>query len=428
MKQNLLFIGPVHSRSGYGEHARDLLDSLIEMDLHNIKVLSINWGMTPNNVMVESHSKLLLDRNERTAFDMSVQVTVPSEFKKLTKFDIGITAGIETTAASIEWINGLNVVDLVLVPSEFSKEVFINTKYTNKEKQQELSVTKPIEVLFEGAKDYYKHGSVKDVNLKHSINNINEDFVFLFVGHWLSGGLGEDRKNIGLMIKLFLETFKNTPSSLMPALLLKTGTNFSNPEIASTREKIESIISMVKRHGHPDDKYPNIYVVFSDFTNEQMNDLYNHPKIKAMLSFTKGEGFGRPLLEFSCVGKPIIASDWSGHLDFLSKENCILVPGKLKNIDAAAVWDKVLIKESSWFNVNPSMAASAMMVLFKNYKVYKEKAQTLAKLNKDKFSFNKMKLDFMNILDKYVPKQETLKLPKLNKITLPKLNEVNKNV
>ena len=49
----------------------------------------------------------------------------------------------------------------------------------------------------------------------------------------------------------------------------------------------------------------------------EMNSIYNHSKVKAMVSLTKGEGFGRPLLEFSLSQKPLIVSGWSGHMDFL---------------------------------------------------------------------------------------------------------------
>ena len=38
---------------------------------------------------------------------------------------------------------------------------------------------------------------------------IKESFCFLFVGHWMQGAFGHDRKNVGLLVKSFLETFKN---------------------------------------------------------------------------------------------------------------------------------------------------------------------------------------------------------------------------
>lgn len=423
MKQNLLFVGPIHSRSGYGNHARDLLDSLIEMDFHNIKVMPIPWGATPNNEALELYSHLLY-KGEQIPFSVSVQVTVPNEFRKLTPFDIGVTAGIETTAASMKWMEGLNKVDLVIVPSEFSRDVFLSTKYVNKKDNSELKLEKPIEVLFEGVKSFYEEKQIENQNIKHSLNSISEDFLFLFVGHWLSGNLGEDRKNVGLMIKIFLETFKNTPSTLMPALVLKTGTNFSHPELDSIQNKIEAIISSVKRYAKPEDKFPNIYILAAHFTDEEMNELYNHTKIKSMISFTKGEGFGRPLLEFSTTGKPIIASEWSGHLDFLPKELAVLVPGKLKNVHQSAAWENVIIPQSSWFNVNPPMAASALMTVFKNYKKFKQNAVILAKQNKEQFSFDAMKVKFEEIIKKYVPIKKEIKLPKLDKIKLPQLKKV----
>ena len=61
---------------------------------------------------------------------------------------------------------------------------------------------------------------VKKNQLYHSINSMPESFAYLYVGHWLQGELGEDRKNTGLLIKAFYETFKNKKQK--PALILKT--------------------------------------------------------------------------------------------------------------------------------------------------------------------------------------------------------------
>ena len=55
-----------------------------------------------------------------------------------------------------------------------------------------------------------------------------------------------------------------------------------------------------------------------------MNELYNHPKVKAMVSMTKGEGYGRPLAEFGLSKKPIIASGWSGQCRFPNSRYILL--------------------------------------------------------------------------------------------------------
>ena len=148
-----------------------------------------------------------------------------------------------------------------------------------------------------------------------------------------------------------------------------------------------------------------------------MNSLYNHPKVKAHVSLTKGEGFGRPLLEASISGKPVIASAWSGHLDFLDKDGAVLVGGELKPIHESSVWDNVLIRESSWFAPDMQQSANAMAMVFMNYEEFRKRAHKLGKENSKKFSYNQIRARTFELLDKYVPefpKQIALVLPKLN--------------
>ena len=149
-----------------------------------------------------------------------------------------------------------------------------------------------------------------------------------------------------------------------------------------------------------------------------MNSLYNHPKVKAMLSFTKGEGFGRPLLEFGITGKPIIASNWSGHTDFLHKDHCVLLPGSINQIDNSAA-DKFLTKGTSWFTVDYAYAAKVLQDVVSNYKNYLKSSRKQMYYIKNNFSRQKMEEKFNSIIEdklKEVPQQMEIKLPTLKKI------------
>ena len=328
-KPTLLFIGPVDSRSGYGEHSKSIVNSLLKIDKYDIKILSIRWGTLPRSALKkgiddEIISKIIPTPNLPKKPEISIQLSVPNEFQQIAMFNIGITAGIETTICSPAWIEGLNRMNFNIVPSIFAKNVFVNTKYTQQDNVTKqvignLSCTKPIHVLFEGVDTsiFYKTENIQ-TKIRHELNKIKEDFVFLFVGHWLQGGLGADRKDVGMLIKTFLETFKNKPNK--PALLLKTGNTFSYIDRLDTIRKIEAIKKDIKGD------LPNIYLLFGDLSSEDMNGLYNHSKIKIHVSFTKGEGFGRPLLEASLSEKPIMVSGWSGHVDFLPKELVLFLP------------------------------------------------------------------------------------------------------
>ena len=440
MKPFIVVQGPVATRSGYGNHTRDLVTALIKADKYDIQIISLPWGSCPTNA-------LLLDNPEHQAIaqriargninkqpDIFIQVSVPNEFQPHGKYNIGITAGIETTQVSHEFLEGCNRMDMNLVTSEHSKDGFVNTVYDKindktKEKEGDLKLVKPIEVLFEGL-DLNVYKKVESSNLHETViselSEIKDEFCFLFTGHWLKGAIGQDRKDIGMMIKTFCESFKNKQAKNRPGLILKTShATFSVIDRDEITKKIHQITAP---YG---DKIPNIYLLHGDLTDEEMNSLYNHPKINAMISFTKGEGFGRPLMEFGITGKPIIASDWSGHKDFL--KYATLLPGELTNVHSTAA-DKFILRGSKWFTVNYGYASKILQDIVTNYKKYCEISRKQPHHVKTNFSLAVMSKKFCDIVDnglQSVPQQMSLKLPKLKKVTeapkikLPKLNKVN---
>jgi hypothetical protein len=416
MKPTLVFQAPVATRSGYGDHSRDLLHSLYKLDKFDIKIISTRWGQTPMDVLNYDNEfhKWVVDNiipGIQEKPDVYVQVTVPNEFQPLGHYNIGITAAIETTHSPIDWVHGCNRMDLIIVPSEHSKKSLVDSVYNEADKQTgkliaQHKVEKPIEILFEGFNENFGTDLVQNVT---ELDAIKEDFAFLFVGHWLRGDLGEDRKNVGMMIKTFAMAFKN--EKVKPALVLKTSSaGFSVLDREATIKKIREVLG--KDYG----QVP-IYLLHGDLTESEMNGLYEHPKVKAMLNFTKGEGFGRPLLEFSLTGKPVIVSGWSGHLDFL-KSGAVLLEGELKEVHQSAA-DQFLLKEAKWFNVNISKALSAIKDVYKNYNKYKIESSKLGKQNKQNFSLAKMTELFDSILGNYgiyskvQPKFQQLQLPKL---------------
>ena len=419
MKPTILFRGPVKTRSGYGSHSRDLLEALYQMNLFDIKIDSCMWGNTPMTALESDNTfHKWIESNIVNRFDglpdIYIQVTVPNEFKRFGKFNIGITAGIETTVAPKDWIDGCNQMDLIIATSNFSKDVLLSTVYDEKNKStNELTnrykITKPIEVLFEGV-DTKIYNDIINPEFKL---DIKEDFAYLFVGHWLKGNIGQDRKDVGMLIKCFVEAFKDDKKS--PALILKTSSSsFSIKEREVFIRKIEDIVGET-----PD--APSIYLLFGDLTNKEMNDLYNHKKIKSMISITKGEGFGRPLLEFTMSGKPVIASNWSGHKDFLPVDKSIMIGGKLTDVDESAI-DQFIIKGSKWFTANYNEVVEVMKLVRDDYSRFSSNSVLLKEENKQKFSLEKMKDRFQEILKPYLvvaqpaPQQTKLILPKLNKV------------
>ena len=412
-KPTLLFRGPIKTRSGYGAHSRDLLEALYQMDMFDIKIDSCMWGGTPMTALEGTPFHNWIESNIVTSMqstpDIYIQVTVPNEFMRLGKVNIGITAGIETTVAPKEWIDGCNRMDLIITTSKFSRDVLLSTVYNENEKNtgklvSQHKIEKPIEILFEGVDLSIYNNESKSLDI-----DIKEDFAYLFVGHWLKGNIGQDRKDVGMLIKSFVETFKDVEDK--PALVLKTSSaTFSVRERENFRKRIETIVGDIKNP-------PSIYLLFGELTNDEMNRLYNHSKIKSMVSITKGEGFGRPLLEFTMTGKPVIASNWSGHKDFLPMDKAVMVGGKLTDVDDSAV-DNFILKGSKWFTANYNEFSSVLKLVKEDYNTFLEKSEQLRKENSEKFSMDNMRETFKNLLIPFtsIPKQTKLTLPKLTKV------------
>ena len=427
----LIFIScPIDTFSGYGARSRDIALILIKSEKYNVKILPQRWGATPFGFLQANNPdhKLIMDciwkeQQLPKQPDIWIQITVPNEFQSVGKFNIGITAGIETTICAAQWIEGLNRMNLNLVSSEHAKKVFQDSKFEkrNSQTQQVESVVElkaPVEVLFEGANlDIYKKLDTVEGEVVEVINDlIKEDFNFLFVGHWLQGELGQDRKDVGMLVKTFLETFKNKKTR--PGLILKTSAgNYSIMDRDSILEKIRAIEEQVGGD------LPSIYLLHGELSDEEVNILYNHPKVKAHISFTKGEGYGRPLLEASISAKPVITSGYSGHVDFLNPEMSILLPGEIKQIHPSAVVNDMLIAESGWFNIDYKAATKALEEVYKNYKKWSEGAKKQAYRSRTEFSLDKMGEKLLSIIDNKVPKPVEFKLPQLKKIELPKLKK-----
>ena len=430
MKKRMLIVGPLSSRSGYGDHARDLFHSFYNLNKFDIKVFDVRWGGCPRNALDEDTPKnkiikdIIIDDIQKYGAqpDIYVDIRIPNEFQTIGKFNIGITAGIETTAVSGLWLEGCNKMDLIIVPSEHSKGSFVNSKFDKlqetpqgPQKLGELTLQKPMEVVFEGSDlDVFKPLKYDEIDSEFfdMLNEtVPEKEAFLSVGQWVKGNYGEDRKDIARMIKIFYETFAN--ESKKPALILKTsGATLSLLDKVDIKRKILQIKAAFPSNV----KLPNVYLLHGDLSSEEMNYLYNHPKVKSLVTFTHGEGFGRPMLEATLVGLPVMASNWSGQVDFLSEDHSLLIGGKLDKVPQSAVWENIIVPESQWFTIDENQASHLFKFASQNHYDLKTKAKKLMKINREKFSHDSMTKKIGEIMDKYtsdMPENKALKLPKL---------------
>lgn len=377
----VLLEGPLLTRSGYGEHTRLVYRSLKSIGNVDIYSRCVDWGKTSwisdysddiHETIIKNaqYTKEANSNKKPPQYDVQVFVGILNEFEKKAPYSVVVTAGIETDRVSPEWLlkSGQGV-DKIIVPSEHSRSGFTKTSYsvTNETtgKTGKLECGAPVEVVPYPIKNY----EAVDVDL-----DVSTDFNFLNIA------LLGPRKNLENSVEWFLEEFKDEPNV---GLILKTARSRSSLlDREATKQHLQNI--MIR---HKDSKC-KVYLLHGHLTEQEIHSLYTHPKVSALVSATCGEGYGLPIFEAAYSGLPVVATDWSAHLDFLTGE--IKENGKMKTkklfakvdytlakIPDQVAWKSVLTEDSMWAYVNPSSFKSQMRKMYKNHGMYKKWAVAL---------------------------------------------------
>lgn len=413
MKKKIIVSGPALSRSGYGDMARFAIRALKQHEEHfDIYVNITNWGGTGNLAEETEDTKTVYQLIEKTQaeaqknnnqliMDISLQITIPNEWKKMAAYNIGYTAGIETNMISPAWLQPSMQMDKIIVISEHAKSSFLNSVFGD-EKGNTYKVTTPIEVCH--FPDRKLEFSVPDLDLKH-------DFNFLLVAQW------GPRKNVEQAVVEFINEFKEEEVGLV---LKVNQVNDSIMDKYRVHGIVESICSKFP------DKKCTVTVLHGCMSEKEMQGLYRHPKIKAILSTTHGEGFGFPLFDATLAELPVVATDWSGHLDFLSalndegkeKKMFAKIDFELKPIAQEHVWQGVLEAGTSWAYPTASSVRSRMREVFKDRSRFVSWAKKLAAHNREKFSESKVNKKFAQfVLNEEILEVSLDQLPKISIIT-----------
>lgn len=376
--KKLIFRGPIQTASGYGVHARMLLKALDESGKFDITAMSVPWGATPliydDSEEQKRIKELSMKFNPQAPgeFDISVQVTIPNEFMKLAPKNVCVTAGIETDRVSPVWQQKSNeFADVVVVPSVHSARSFNQGIYNGMKGPDQVLLRKPLYILPEWVNaDVF---NTAPVDVLPGLEDM-PDFNFITVGLGMEKAEGEDRKNITLLVRWFCEQFKN---STEVGLVLKVSmVNASELDFKNTRERIKSIKQQTGCG-----QFPRIKLIHGRLSDGELAALYKHPKVKAFITTTHGEGFGLPIIEAASCGLPVIATNWSGHLDFLNidgKKKFVPLDVTLAPIPDGCVWEHVLDKGTAWANVNEQDVKMKMAKVVLSYQKPKEWATELA--------------------------------------------------
>jgi glycosyltransferase involved in cell wall biosynthesis len=356
MKRKLLFIAPALTASGYGVHSRQLLKALYDSGEYDIAVESLKWGETPFLWDDELAWIRKLTGRKHANPDVAIQVTIPNEFRRRAPLMIGVTAGIETDRVTPEWLIACNnEVDVVVVPSEHSRRSFA-VEYQG-QRGEKLRLEKPIVVIPEGVDTSVFKPMVVSSSLLDELGVPAKNFIFCGLG--LDRPDGRDRKNVTKLVEWFCRSFAGNKNV---GLILKTSiVNASMVDFEVTKKRVSDI-----KQGTGCGEYPKIFILHGRMSESEMAAVYNDPRVIAAVSLTHGEGFGLPLIEAAACGTPVMATDWSGHVDFLTKEGKKLfvpVDADLQEIYPECIWPGVMGQGSRWAVPRESDAVTKMQKL-----------------------------------------------------------------
>lgn len=381
---SVLIRAPLLTQSGYGVHSRQVFRWALEKGL-DIKVQILPWGITSWYTSFDECDGLIGEIMKRSSPpnvkpDLSLQVQLPNEWDpNIAHKNIGITAAVETNVCNKSWIQNCYSMDEVIVPSSFTKTVLFSSGHNSSN----------LSVVSESYYDSCRDDAKRDFE---EIKSIKTKFNFLLVGQ-ITGNHLIDRKNIGNTITAFMSHFKDRKDI---GLIIKTnlGGN-SSIDRHRTKKAIQEVVKST-RVGN----FPRVYLLHGRLKESEMSDLYKSNKVTALISPTRGEGFGLPLLEATACNLPVIATEWSGHLDFLNDaESFYPIEYDLKTIPATRVDNNIFLEGSKWAEPRMNSFCSQMDKVIVDKKNRKKFDNSKVR---SKFSFKAISKQYDNILEKYL--------------------------
>ena len=412
--KKVILRGPILSRSGYGEHTRFFFRALYSFpELYDVYVLPTGWGQSNWTHESTEENKAIMScihktnetqlANPAAFFDISLQVLIPPEWQSIAKYNIGVTAAVETNKASGAWVESCNKMDRIFVTSEHAKNSLCSPTYTlvdeHNNPRGELSCTTPVDVIS------YPFRDLKKDTAMYKNLNLETEFNFLTVAQF------GPRKNLKNTLQWFLEEFKFNEKV---GFVIKAH-HMNNSRIDKTNmlNNLKPIVDQFP------DRLCKIYLLHGNLKDEEMSALYTHPNIHAYITATHGEGFGLPVFEAACNGLPVAAPAWSGHVDFLYADLPNEVSGKIKripmftkiryelnNVQQEAVWENVIDADSKWCFPTEESFKRSIRNLYDVYKPSKKVAERLMNHLKENLNQEKMFEIVSNSIKKVLPEDE----------------------
>jgi glycosyltransferase involved in cell wall biosynthesis len=388
MNRTLVIRAPLLTMSGYGTHSRQIYKWANQSKLFGkIVTQPLSWGITTwminpsdiNGLVGDIMSKTSPETSQKP--DVSMQVQLPNEWDpNLARVNIGVTAGVETDRCNPEWITACNRMSAIIVPSNHTRECLSNTGV----------LTVPIHVIPESYIEAIDDPEHLDLEL-----NLEADFNFLTVGQITGQNPDNDRKNTFYLIKWFCETFKDDKTT---GLVLKTNSG-RNTKI--DKQLTKQMLSRLLKEVRPG-KYPKVHLLHGSMSEKEMAALYRHPKIKGFVTITRGEGFGLPILESCASGLPVLATNWSAHLDFLNKGKFVSIDYDLSEVHSSRIDESIFLKGFRWAEVREGDFKQKIKKFRKSTSIPERWAKDLKVKVKEEFSQEAVSCRYEEIIGELV--------------------------
>jgi len=351
--KNILVRGPLLNSAGYGVHARQIFSYLHQRGDCKLNAQVTPWGICTFYMNGDYENGLIskiidVSHPSDEPFDISFQIQLPNEWDpNVARFNIGVTAGVETDICSKKWVDCINKMDLVIVPSTHTKSTF----------ERSGNITTRIFVVPE-----YVISEIIDKKYEPMELDVETSFNFLMFGLITGQNIEADRKNTFYGIKWLCETFKDDPDV---GVIIKTSLGrMSTIDRRNTVNLLRRVIGEVKTG-----EYPKFYLSHGLMTNDEVSSFYRSPNLNALVSFTRGEGYGLPLLEAAASGLPVMATKWSGHMDFLSNIRFSAFDYDLVNVHESRIDNEVFIQGSKWAHPREEDVKRRLRKIRQSYKV-----------------------------------------------------------
>ena len=385
--KKVILRAPLLSFSGYGTHARQIFRYLLSKKSISLNVGIVPWGITSWMVNPDLEDGLIGEIMSRSVpapedgYDVSVQLQLPNEWSTdLAKVNVGMSAVVETDRCNPQWVEACNKMDHIIVPSTHTQKCLENTGYIHRE----------INVVPESIYDQISSKDLEGLDL-----DINTDFNFLVFGQLTGNTAENDRKNLFNTIKWLCEEFKDDPDV---GIILKTNSG-RNTKIDKqiTLKTFEQVVKDVRTG-----EYPKFHLLHGTFSQLEIARLYRNPKIKALVSMTRGEGYGLPLLEASCSGLPVITTNWSGHLDFMRKGKFVGVDYDMVDIPSSRVDGSIFIQGAWWADPKEEDAKRRFRKFYEQSQAPKDWATSLRQTLLPLYNQDAVNAIYEDVLGKYL--------------------------